>query len=504
MSSQSYLFNPTERTLAAAGDGFSAPRLTTTDRLALTLGVNGKGMMVYDTTLTTLCLWNGTAWEFIGDNSNGWVSVKDFGAKGDGVTNDTAAFQAAMQPNSSIYVPAGTYMISASLVVPDNFMLFCAKGSTLKALSAGITFFTSTVSAYFSQIWNASLDGNGFANVTGFDLTNFRISAGLYSPFMTNMLNGIILRTGCFGLTVLNPSTFNGVPNPIRVISNGSNISIINPNLDNLSGVGANTGTGIKIDASGGSNIGVIVDGGYIQGFQYGINDEGLSTKVTNTYFEGCTSFDVYSVGATCFLYTGTVHFGTVGAVAFKASNCDGGTVYDPTMASGARTTGVFDFDGTNTNCFYYFPPSASSRNSPLGTVTGLGILPAQTFGTFTPVLVGSGTAGVGTYTQQLGKWSKTGNVVHFNLGLAWTAHTGTGNMIVTGLPAGLVPANFNPQRLFNLRVTGFAFTGPVIYSGFSGVSTNQTLYQVSAVGVASLTAMAAAGTINIEGSYEV
>jgi hypothetical protein len=62
MSSQSYIFNPTERTSAAAGDGFSAPRLTTTDRLALTLGVNGKGMMVYDTTLTTLYIWNGTAW----------------------------------------------------------------------------------------------------------------------------------------------------------------------------------------------------------------------------------------------------------------------------------------------------------------------------------------------------------------------------------------------------------------------------------------------------------
>jgi hypothetical protein len=76
MSSQSYLFNPTERTLAAAGDGFSAPRLTTTDRLALTLGVNGKGMMVYDTTLTTLCLWNGVAWEFIIDNSNGVLQLE--------------------------------------------------------------------------------------------------------------------------------------------------------------------------------------------------------------------------------------------------------------------------------------------------------------------------------------------------------------------------------------------------------------------------------------------
>jgi hypothetical protein len=65
MSSQSYLFNPTERTLAAAGDGFSCPRLTTTDRNALSLGVNGKGMMVYDVTIQSLCIWDGSSWSIV-------------------------------------------------------------------------------------------------------------------------------------------------------------------------------------------------------------------------------------------------------------------------------------------------------------------------------------------------------------------------------------------------------------------------------------------------------
>ena len=62
MSSQSYLFNPTERTLAATGDGFAPPRLTTVGRTALTLGTGDAGMIVYDTTLGTLFWWNGTAW----------------------------------------------------------------------------------------------------------------------------------------------------------------------------------------------------------------------------------------------------------------------------------------------------------------------------------------------------------------------------------------------------------------------------------------------------------
>lgn len=62
MSSQSYIYNPTERTLAAAGDGFAPPRLTTAGRLALTLGPGDKGMTVYDTTLGFPFWWTGIAW----------------------------------------------------------------------------------------------------------------------------------------------------------------------------------------------------------------------------------------------------------------------------------------------------------------------------------------------------------------------------------------------------------------------------------------------------------
>ena len=128
MSSQSYIFNPTERTLAAAGDGFSCPRLTTTGRTALTLTTGDKGMMVYDTTLTTLCIWTGTAWEFISDNSNGWISVKDFGAKGDGVTDDTAAFNAALQyvsgfGGAKVIMPVGTYVLT-NFVIDKPSVIF--------------------------------------------------------------------------------------------------------------------------------------------------------------------------------------------------------------------------------------------------------------------------------------------------------------------------------------------------------------------------------------------
>jgi hypothetical protein len=44
-----------------------------------------------------------------------WISVKDFGAKGDGETDDTKAFQDAIAKNKNIYVPTGWYRITETL-----------------------------------------------------------------------------------------------------------------------------------------------------------------------------------------------------------------------------------------------------------------------------------------------------------------------------------------------------------------------------------------------------
>jgi hypothetical protein len=49
--------------------------------------------------------------------------------------------------------------------------------------------------------------------------------------------------------------------------------------------------------------------------------------------------------------------------------------------------------------------------------------------GTFTPTVRGSTTAGSATYTIQQGGYTKIGNVVYWQVRLAYTGHTGTGNM---------------------------------------------------------------------------
>jgi hypothetical protein len=55
--------------------------------------------------------------------------------------------------------------------------------------------------------------------------------------------------------------------------------------------------------------------------------------------------------------------------------------------------------------------------------------------GTWTPVISGSTTAGTGTYTAQVGTYTKIGNLVTVSAYVLLTAHTGTGNLLFTGLP---------------------------------------------------------------------
>jgi len=71
------------------------------------------------------------------------VNVKSFGAKGDGVTDDTEAIQKAVNAvpgtGGKVFIPAGTYMVEAlqSVRLKSRVTLLMAKGAVLKAIPNG-------------------------------------------------------------------------------------------------------------------------------------------------------------------------------------------------------------------------------------------------------------------------------------------------------------------------------------------------------------------------------
>lgn len=81
------------------------------------------------------------------------VNVKDFGAKGDGVANDTAAVQAAIDSLSAtggtVYFPQGTYLIARTVGTNDHWGLKVPYSNiTLTGDDAGFARFNTDISTY--------------------------------------------------------------------------------------------------------------------------------------------------------------------------------------------------------------------------------------------------------------------------------------------------------------------------------------------------------------------
>lgn len=65
------------------------------------------------------------------------VSVKDFGAVGDGVTDDSAAIQSAISASSRIFFPPGTYAIASPIrILTQKQIIGSGMGTVIKALPA--------------------------------------------------------------------------------------------------------------------------------------------------------------------------------------------------------------------------------------------------------------------------------------------------------------------------------------------------------------------------------
>lgn len=118
--------------------------------------------------------------------------------------------------------------------------------------------------------------------------------------------------------------------------------------------------------------------------------------------------------------------------------------------------------------------------------------------GTFTPTIIGTSTAGVGTYTAQIGTYYKIGSVCFVSIGIAITAHTGTGSMRITGLPF-----SAGAGQIIPVRVESLTFTGQ-LYGRLYGASSFIDLETMASGASPTLVAMDTTATCVVTGWYLV
>jgi len=158
------------------------------------------------------------------------VSVKDFGAVGDGTTNDTTAFINALAASNSIFIPAGTYLLD-SLTIATN------AGKTITGASRESTILKATASAT-KFLYVGTVSGYSVGN----SISNFSIDFSL-APSSTN--SQAIYLTNTYENTFSNIAIININTSQIALnIYNGSYVTTFNSiNFGSTTGVIASTGT---------------------------------------------------------------------------------------------------------------------------------------------------------------------------------------------------------------------------------------------------------------------
>lgn len=232
------------------------------------------------------------------------ISVKDFGAVGDGTTDDTTAIQAtinavnALTMNGAVYLPTGTYKISTSLNVPYGVSIY-GDGGTASILQCedcdGLTFTTFGYEIGSMFFEDFGLTANSGTNRTGIVSINSPTSTtqdGLYF----NRLR-FYSWNQCFILSSTSNTTIsNCVAQNINNFaslgqSNGQSIGIriINNRIVYAAGgLGTNNKYAIDIAGTSGFNESIHILQNQIYGFEININvDEATFVNIVGNDLSG-------------------------------------------------------------------------------------------------------------------------------------------------------------------------------------------------------------------------
>lgn len=291
--------------------------------------------------------------------------VKDFGAKGNGQTDDTAAIQRTLDAaanadgggvgfqGATVYVPFGIYPVSSALDVPYNVSIVMDPAGEIRATAAMQAILRTDVATPMREniIQGGILDASGlatdaiwFRNARGVRVENVTVmnvagtaihfgdtgapdtSYGLYTDNVSVWRLagaipagsvGILLETGC-GDCLIRTAQIVGCETGIKIKAGSGNNRVIGAHVWSFASTGS---TKVGFDDSGNGNT-------WIAAYADTPSVSGFSLSGQNTVLSGCRVFNnsIYGtdntlIGVVFTIQNPTKQFATILGMQFKGSD---------------------------------------------------------------------------------------------------------------------------------------------------------------------------------------
>jgi hypothetical protein len=476
-------------------------------------------------------------------------NVLDFGADLTGTTSSVTAFNAALANGGNVYVPPGTYKLDGKVTFSvDGTTLFLAAKTTLNV--SGVEAIQSPFGAQLLiSANNCAIIGSGpsslLQNVLGTRANTVTLIPG-YSKFLIcdlTMDGGKSLVTSEITDTFEAGIMFIGyTPNTTTDIeATVDNVTVKNYGQYGISIYG-NQCNGIKITNCTIREIGIAAQANSvgagivaaIAGSDFNISNNTIKNCKQNGIFISSAGYaaenhvisanNIHQNGDSGIAYLEQANYGSLNNIGIAKIAVTGNVSWGNGRSGiqfNVDTVGKLEritVTGNTCNENTYAGIEFNSTNTSPNTINNVVVSGNQVSGNgvaqitagqyvqfiegverpFTPVISGTTSAGVGTYISRSGSYTITDSILYFQLECSWSAHTGTGDILISGFP--YAAQNSEPQPIGWVWTNGLVITGQANF-GLIGGTTSGPLGATNN-GTYSAVPMDTAANLRISGFY--